>query len=106
MSKKLLSQVIGVGVQAPSSPLVIASLPMPLPNELFQPSPMCSTGQPSGSGPTRSGSPAPWVLPNVWPPAISATVSSSFIAIRRNVSRMSRADATGSGLPLGPSGFT
>ena len=27
--------------------------------------------------------PAPWVLPKVWPPAISATVSSSFIAMRR-----------------------
>ncbi len=64
------------------------------------------TGQPSGSGPTRSASPAPWVLPNEWPPAISANVSSSFIAIRLNVSRMSRAAATGSGLPLGPSGFT
>ena len=50
--------------------------------------------------------PAPWVFPKEWPPAIRATVSSSFIAIRRNVSRMSRAAATGSGWPLGPSGFT
>ena len=50
--------------------------------------------------------PAPWVLPKVWPPAISATVSSSFIAMRRNVSRMSRAAAIGSGLPFGPSGLT
>src|SRR5258707_8400748 len=41
------------------------------------------------SGPTLSAGPAPWVLPNVWPPAMRATVSSSFIAIRRNVSRMS-----------------
>ena len=49
---------------------------------------------------------APCVLPNVCPPAISATVSSSFIAMRRKVSRMSRAAATGSGLPFGPSGFT
>ena len=40
------------------------------------------------------------------PPAMSATVSSSFIAMRPNVSRMSSAAAIGSGLPLGPSGFT
>ena len=32
--------------------------------------------------------------------------SSSFIAMRENVSRISRAAATGSGLPFGPSGFT
>ncbi len=31
VSKKLLSHVIGVGVQAPSRPLVIVSLPLPLP---------------------------------------------------------------------------
>jgi hypothetical protein len=37
---------------------------------------------------------------------MSATVSSSFIAIRLKVSRMSRAAASGSGLPFGPSGFT
>ena len=37
---------------------------------------------------------------------MSATVSSSFIAMRANVSRMSRAAASGSGLPFGPSGFT
>ena len=40
------------------------------------------------------------------PPAISATVSSSFIAMRANVSRMSRAAARGSGFPFGPSGLT
>ena len=50
--------------------------------------------------------PAPCVLPKVWPPAISATVSSSFIAMRAKVSRMSLAAATGSGLPFGPSGLT
>src|SRR3954451_15488073 len=60
---------------------------------------------PSGSAPTSDGSPAPWVLPKEWPPAISATVSSSFIAIRKNVSRMSLAAAIGSGLPFGPSGM-
>ena len=50
--------------------------------------------------------PAPCVLPKVWPPAISATVSSSFIAMRLNVSRISLAAAIGSGLPFGPSGLT
>src|SRR5271167_3510951 len=56
---------------------------------------------PSGSGPISDGSPAPWVLPKVWPPAMSATVSSSFIAMRKKVSRISLAAATGSGLPFG-----
>ena len=85
----------------------MASFPAPVPKVLRQPSPCSSSGAPSGSGPTYcSGSAAPWVLPKVWPPAISATVSSSFIAIRRKVSRMSRAAASGSGVPLGPSGFT
>ena len=67
--------------------------------------PAARAGQPSGSGPTRSASPAPWVLPRVWPPTISAAVSSSFIAIRPNVSRMSVAAASGSGLPSGPFGI-
>ena len=31
VSKKLLSHVVGVGVQAPSRPLVIVSAPLPLP---------------------------------------------------------------------------
>ena len=101
-----MSQVTGVGVQVPSRPLVIASPPTPVPKLFFQPRPCCSIGAASGSGPTLLSGPAPWVLPNVWPPAISATVSSSFIAIRRNVSRMSRAAASGSGLPFGPCGLT
>src|SRR5215470_3352548 len=63
--------------------------------------PWSSMSPPSGSTPTCSLGPAPWVLPKVWPPAISATVSSSFIAIRRKVSRMSFAALTGSGSPLG-----
>src|SRR6476620_7167581 len=50
---------------------------------------------PSGAGPISDGSPAPWVLPKVWPPAISATVSSSFIAMRKNVSRTSLGAAIG-----------
>jgi hypothetical protein len=90
-----------------SSPLVMTSRPFPVPKPCFQPKPWSSMGAPSGSAPTYwSGSAAPWVLPKVCPPAMSATVSSSFIAIRPNVSRMSRAEATGSGLAFGPSGLT
>ncbi len=106
LSRYPLSHFVGSVVHAPSRPLVIASAPLPLPQELRQPRPCCSSGAASGSGPTYSGSTAPWHLPKVWPPMMSATVSSSFIAIRRNVSRMSRAAAIGSGLPLGPSGLT
>src|ERR1700721_2204266 len=58
---------------------------------------------PSGSRPTCEAGAAPWVLPKVWPPAIRATVSSSSIAMRPKVSRISGAAATGSGLPSGPS---
>ena len=88
-------------------PLVMVSPPLPLRKLFAQPRPCCSISAPSGSGPTcSSGSAAPWVLPNVCPPAIRAKVSSSFIAIRPKVSRMSRAEAIGSGLPLGPSGLT
>ena len=86
---------------------MIVSTPLPLLKALGQPRPCASSGAPSGSGPTySSGSAAPCVLPNVCPPAMSATVSSSFIAMRLNVSRMSRADEAGSGLPFGPSGLT
>ena len=106
ISKKLLLHCVGVGVQVTSRPLVIASAPTPLRKVLFQPKPCCSSGAASGSGPTLSSGPAPWVLPKVCPPAIRATVSSSFIAIRRNVSRMSRAEASGSGFPFGPCGLT
>ncbi len=105
-SKNLLLHWVGVWVQVTSRPDVMVSRPLPEPCRLFQPRPWACTGQPSGSVPTRSGSPAPWVLPKLCPPAMRATVSSSFIAIRRNVSRMSRADFSGSGSPLGPSGLT
>jgi hypothetical protein len=87
-------------------PLVVVSTPLPVPKAFFQPSPISSRGAPSGSRPTNAGSPAPWHLPKVWPPATRATVSSSFMAMRRKVSRTSRPEATGSGLPSGPSGFT
>src|SRR5664280_2512548 len=94
---------MGVGVQAPSSPLEMVSSPLPVPKLFLQPRPMSWRGAASGSGPTYSlGSAAPWVLPNVWPPAMSATVSSSFIAMRAKVSRMSRAAASALGLPFGP----
>ena len=106
-SKKPLLHWVGVAVHVTSRPLVIVSAPLPLPKPCFQPKPISSMSAPSGSAPTYcSGSAAPCVLPNVWPPAISATVSSSFIAMRPNVSRMSRAAAIGSGLPFGPSGLT
>src|SRR5215470_3662390 len=104
LSKKWLLHFVGVCDQTTSGPPVIASGPLPVPNLLVQPRPCSSIGAASGAGPTSDGSPAPWVLPKVWPPAISATVSSSFIAIRRNVSRISLAAARGSGLPFGPSG--
>ncbi len=100
-------QSTGVVVHAPSRPLVIASAPTPVPNVLRQPKPCSSSVAPSGSGPTySSASAAPWHLPNEWPPAIRATVSSSFIAMRENVSRMSRAAESGSPLALGPCGLT
>ena len=101
-----MSQVVGLGFHAPSMPLVVVCTPLPLPKALRQPRPCSSIGAPSGSGPTSVGSPAPCALPKVWPPATSATVSSSFIAMRAKVSRTSRPEATGSGLPSGPSGFT
>ncbi len=101
-----MSHWVGFGFHAPSMPLVVACTPLPLPKAFFQPKPISSRGAASGSGPTSFGSPAPCALPNVWPPATSATVSSSFIAMRRKVSRTSRPEATGSGLPFGPSGLT
>src|SRR3954454_14055793 len=82
LSKKWLLHFVGVCDQMTSGPPVMVSAPKPVPYLLFQPRPWFSTELPSGSGPTSDGSPAPWVLPKVWPPAISATVSSSFIAMR------------------------
>jgi hypothetical protein len=105
-ARKLLSHLTGFCVHAPSSPLVSVCAPFPPFTLFFQPRPCCSIGAASGSGPMWSGLTAPCVLPNVWPPTISASVSSSFIAMRLNVSRMSFAAASGSGSPFGPSGFT
>ncbi len=70
-----MSHCVGLGFQAPSKPLVVASPALPLPCLLIQPKPIASIGAPSGSGPTSAGSPAPCILPKVWPPATSATVS-------------------------------
>ena len=84
----------------------MVSPPLPLPYLFFQPKPCASRPAASGSTSTLVAGAAPCVLPKVWPPAISATVSSSFMAMRLKVSRMSFAAAIGSGLPSGPSGFT
>ena len=95
-----------VAVHAPSMPLVVVCTPCPLSKVFTQPRPMCSSGEASGSRPRCLGSTAPCALPKVWPPATRATVSSSSIAMRAKVARMSRAEAIGSGLPFGPSGLT
>src|SRR5450432_440519 len=71
LSKKWLLHCVGVSDQVTSRPLVIASAPLPVPKLLFQPRPCSSMPAVSGSGPTSFASPAPWVLPNEWPPAIS-----------------------------------
>src|SRR4030042_1693763 len=84
--KKLLLHFVGVVVQTTSRPLVIVSPPLPAPKLLFQPRPCSSLGAASGSGPTCFASPAPWVLPNAWPPAMSAPLSSSVMAMRAKVS--------------------
>src|SRR6186997_3043909 len=76
LSKKKLLHLVGVCDQVTSGPPVMASAPAPAPNLLFQPRPCSAISPISGAGPTCDGSPAPWVLPKVWPPAISATVSS------------------------------
>src|SRR5687768_4468927 len=65
LSKKELLHRAGVWVQVTSRPLVIESAPRPVPCLLFQPRPWASIAEPSGSGPTSDGSPAPWVLPKL-----------------------------------------
>ena len=84
----------------------MVSSPMPLPCVDVQPMPCAAMSEPSGSFPTLEESPLPCALPKVWPPAVSATVSSSFMPMRANVSRMSRAEPCGIGQPPGPSGLT
>ena len=107
LSRYCMVQAVGLADQAPSRPLVMVSGPTPVPHLFSQPMPCFSTPSAAGSGPTHlPGSAAPWALPKVWPPAISAAVSSSFMAMRPKVSRMSLAASSGSGTPFGPSGFT
>ena len=80
-----MSHWVGSGVQLPSMPFVIVSLPEPAPFGLCQPSPIASIGAISGGGPISLAGTMPWLLPKAWPPAISATVSSLFIAMRLKV---------------------
>ncbi|SKZ40535.1 Uncharacterised protein [Mycobacteroides abscessus subsp. abscessus] len=65
ISRKLLSHLVGVWVHVTSRPLVTVSLPTPVPWGFFQPRPICSIGEASGSGPRSSASPLPCVLPKV-----------------------------------------
>src|SRR6185436_6697081 len=55
LSRNPLSHFVGSLVQAPSSPLVIVSAPLPVPKVFLQPQPCCSRLAPSGSGPTCCG---------------------------------------------------
>src|SRR5687768_16072328 len=59
LSRYPLSHFVGSVVHAPSSPLVSASAPLPLPYVFRQPMPCCSMGAASGSGPMYEGSTAP-----------------------------------------------
>ena len=52
----------------------------------------------SGGGPTSSAFTMPWLLPKAWPPAMRATVSSSFMAMREKEMRISRAEPKASPL--------
>src|SRR6187431_1101326 len=90
-SRKLLLHFVGVVVHVTSRPLVIVSPALPLPNLFLQPKPCSSRPASSGSTPTLVAGAAPCVLPKEWPPTIRATVSSSFMAMRPNVVRMSKA---------------
>src|SRR5262245_10840919 len=59
LSRYPLSHWVGTLVHAPSSPLVTASTPIPVPPVLCHPRPCASLGQDSSSGPTRSALLAP-----------------------------------------------
>ena len=98
--------MVGVGVHAPSRPEVTVYSPRPVSWVLAQPRPISLIFAASGASPTASAGPFPCILPKVWPPTVSATVSRSFIAMRPKVSRTSWADFIASGMPLGPSGLT
>ena len=87
-------------------PLVTVFRPTPRFVWLFHPKPCSKISAASGAGPNRDASPFPWALPTVCPPAVNATVSSSFIAMRAKVSRMCWAVSAGLETPLMPSGLT
>mmetsp|Transcript_2104 Transcript_2104/g.6251 ORF Transcript_2104/g.6251 Transcript_2104/m.6251 type:complete len:218 (+) Transcript_2104:316-969(+) len=96
--KNSLLHWVGVVVHGPSKPLVMVSLPIPVPHEV------------AGG----VGTHAPWVLPKAWPPPISATVCRSSKPMRENASRTSCLLKFGSGSGVhapsarcttGPSGF-
>ena len=80
--------------------------PKPVSWLLDQPIPWPSGRQPSGSGPTKLSATRAVHLAERVAADVSATVSSSFMAIRLNVSRMSWADRIASGTPFGPWGLT
>ena len=80
--EEFMFHFVGVVVHVTSSPLVIASTPIPVLKPLFQPKPCASMSLASGFPPKFDAGPAPCVLPKLCPPAINATVSSSFIAMR------------------------
>ena len=105
-SKYPLSHLVGFVVHAPSIPLETVSRPTLRVSWFIQPRPCSEISAPSGAGPRRAALPFPCALPTVCPPAVNATVSSSFIAIRAKVSRTCPAVLSGSGFPLMPSGFT
>ena len=100
LSKYPLSHFTGLEVQAPSRPLVIASGPLPVRNLLVQPRPCSSRWRPRDSGEPCSTRPR-WrrhvLCRRCGRPRSRATVSSSFMAMRPNVSRMCPAEASGSG---------
>ena len=64
-SRYPISHFIGFVVHGPSIPLVIVSTPIPDAYLFFQPKPIISIGEPSGSASTSASSPAPCALPKV-----------------------------------------
>ena len=93
-------------VHAPSSPLVSVSAPLPVPYMFFHPKPCCSIGRPRARArcsadrrPRGTCRPCGRRRSERRSPRRSSPSGAK-------VSRMSRAEASGSGLPLGPSGLT
>ena len=103
-SQKLLSHLVRLGFQAPSVHWWWY-------HRLY-PSQSCFSSRPISSGRTfrfasyMTGAGGTVEPPNVCPPATGILFPSSFIAIRAKVHGYPGQQATGSGLPLGPSGLT